>query len=43
MNLKVLESIYREDYLGLFQIFATKAASPDIQINEVRLIYVDSF
>ena len=38
MNMKVLEAIYKEDYQGLNNLFRTKAAPPDIPINDVTLI-----
>jgi hypothetical protein len=36
MNIKVLEAIYKEDYMLLNQLFASKQISPDIGINDVR-------
>ena len=35
MNIKVLEAIYKEDYMLLNQLFASKQVSPDIAINDV--------
>jgi hypothetical protein len=37
MNIKVLEAIYKEDYMLLNQLFASKQASPDIAINDVMI------
>jgi hypothetical protein len=41
MNLKVLEAIYKEDYNGLNNLFASKAVCPDISINDVSRISIN--
>lgn len=43
MNIKVLEAIYKEDYMLLNQLFASKQVSPDIAINDVMKWFPHSF